>query len=78
MVTRKLKQETGLLDSESAIGFVIRSTVPPFWVFLDSYFAHSDRNRPVGLVNVVNGSVETVALRRALWQPVIVTSSNGR
>jgi len=60
MVTRKLEYETGLPDSESAITFAIGSTVLPFWVFPGWHFAHSDRNGPVGLVNVVNGSVLTV------------------
>jgi len=32
--------------------------VPPFWVFPGWHFVHSDRNGPVALVNVVNGSVE--------------------
>jgi len=32
MVTRKLEQESGIPDSESAISFTIASTVPPFWL----------------------------------------------
>jgi len=30
MVAKKLEQETGIADSESAIKFTIGSTVPPF------------------------------------------------
>jgi len=41
-------------DSRSKVRF------QPFWVLLGFHFAHSDRNGPVGLANVVNGSVETV------------------
>jgi len=41
----------------------ITPPVPEFW-----HFAHSDRNGPVGLVKVVNGSVGTVTSRQlALW-----------
>jgi len=57
MVTRKFEQETGLPDSESAISFEIGSMVLPFWVFTGWHFTHSDRNGPVGLVNVVRGAV---------------------
>jgi len=46
---RKLIQETGLSDSESAIRFIVGSMVPPFGVFPGWHFAHSDRNGPVGL-----------------------------
>jgi len=49
-----------LPDSDSAIRFATRSTVPPFWVFLGWHFTHSERNGSVGLVNVVIGSVGTV------------------
>jgi len=49
--------ESGHPNSESAIGFAIGSTVPPFWVFLGWHFADSDRK---GLVGLVNGSVGTV------------------
>jgi len=81
MVTRKLEVESGLPDSESAIRFAIGSTVPPFWVFPGCHFAHSDRNGPVGLVNVVNGSVGTVTSRHHTGHrggPAIVTSQHGR
>jgi len=74
-------EETPLRDSESAIRFAIGSTVPPFWVFPGWHFAHSDRNGPVGLVNVVNGSVGTVTSRHHTGHrggPAIVTSHNGR
>jgi len=57
MVTQKLEWETGLPVSESAIRFVIGSTVLPFPCW---HFAHLDRNGPVGLVNVLNGSVGIV------------------
>jgi len=80
-VTRKLEQKSWLPDSESAIRFVIGSMYPPFWVFPGWHFTHSDRIGPVGLVNVVNGSVGTVTS----WQhtghrggPAIVTSHHGR
>jgi len=53
MVT--MKRELRLPDSESATIFSIGSTVSPFWVFPGSFFTRSDRNGPVGLVNVVNG-----------------------
>jgi len=43
--------------------FAIGSTVPPFWVFQGWHFAHSNRNGPVGLVIVVNGSVGTITSR---------------
>jgi len=33
VLTKKLEYESRLPDSESAIGFAIGSTVPPFWVF---------------------------------------------
>jgi len=39
---------------------VIGSTVLPFSVFPGWHFAHSDRNGPVGLVNVVDESVRAV------------------
>jgi len=42
---------------------------------------HSDRNGPVGLVNIVNGSVGTVTSRHHTGhrsRPAIVTSHNGR
>jgi len=81
MVTRKLKQKTELPDSESAIRFLIRSTVLPFWVFSGWHLAHSDRNGPVGLVNVVNGSVGTVTSRHHTGHrggPASVTSHNRR
>jgi len=45
------------------------------------HFAHSDRNGPVGLVNVVNGSVVTVTSRHQTGHrggPVIIVSHNGR
>jgi len=70
-----------LPDSESAIGFAIGSTVPPFWVFPGWHFARSDRNGPVWLVNVVNGSVGTVTSRHHTGhrgEPAIVTSHNVR
>jgi len=35
MVTMKLDTETGLPDAESAIRFMIRNMVPPFWAFPD-------------------------------------------
>jgi len=75
--TGKLEQETGLPDSESAVRFAIGSTVQPFWVFTGWHFVHSDRNGPVGLVNVVNGSVGTVISRHHTGHrggPAIVTS----
>jgi len=77
MVTRKLEWEAGLPDPESAVKFAIGSTVPPFWVFLGWRFAHSDRNGPVELVNVVNGSVGTVISQHHTGHrggPAIVTS----
>jgi len=58
-----------------------RKYVPPFWVFPDWHFSHSDRNGPVGIVNVVNGSVGTVTSRHHNGHrggPVIVTYHNGR
>jgi len=61
--TRKLEQESGILESESSIRLTIGSTVPPFWVLPGWHFAHSDRNGPVGLVNAVNGSLRTVTNR---------------
>jgi len=57
------------------------STVPPFCMFQDWRFAHSDRYGPVGLVNVVNGSVGTVTSRHYTWHrggPAIVTSHSER
>jgi len=60
---------------------VIGSTVTPCWVFPGWHFAHSDRNGPVGLVNVVNGSVGTVTGRHHTGQlggPTVITSHNGR
>jgi len=80
MVSKELKQESRLPDLESAIGFVIRSMVLPFWVFPGWDFAHSDRNWPFGLVNVVNGSVGTVTSRHHTGHrggPAIVTSHIG-
>jgi len=53
----------------------------PFWVIQGRHFAHSHRNRPVGLVNVVNGSVGTVSSRHHTGhrgKPAIVMSHNGR
>jgi len=55
--------------------------VPPFWVFPGWHFAHSDKNGPVGLVNVVNGSVGTVTSQHHTGHrggPAIVTSCNRR
>jgi len=75
----KREQKLGLLDSEAAIRFVIGSTVPPFWALSGWHFAHSDRNGLVGLVNVMNGSVGTVASRHHTGhrgEPAIVTSHN--
>jgi len=74
MVTRKLEQETGLLDSASAIRFAIGSTVLPFWVF-------PGWHGPVELVTIVNRSVETVTSQHHTehrGRPAIVTSHNGR
>jgi len=70
-----------LPDSESAIRFAIGSTVSPFWVFPGWHFTHSERNGPIGLVNVLNGSVGTVTSRHHTGRrggPAIVSSHNGR
>jgi len=45
-------------NSNRKPGFPIQNS--PFWVFPGWRFAHSDRNGPVELVNVVNGSVGPV------------------
>jgi len=66
MVTRKVEWESGLPDSESAIRFMIGSTVAPFWVFPDWQFAHSDRSGAVGLVNGSVGTVTSLDTRPAL------------
>jgi len=71
----------GTWASRFRIRFAIGSTVLPFWVLLGWHFVHSDRNGPVWLVNVVNGSVETVTSRHHTGHrggPAIVTSHNGR
>jgi len=50
-------------------------------VFPSWHFAHSDRNGPLGLVNVVNGSEGTVTSWHHTGHragPAIVTSYNGR
>jgi len=73
--------KTGLPDSVSAVRFVIGSMVVPFWAFLGWHFAQSVRNGLVRLVNVVNGSVGTVASRNRIGhrgRPAVVTSHNGR
>jgi len=60
---------------------MIGSTVPPFWVFLGWHFAYSERNGPVWLVNVVNGSVGTVTSQHHTehrGRLAIVTFHNGR
>jgi len=59
MVTRKFEWETGLPDSESAIRFAIGlfRHFGCFWVGTSPF---SDKNGPVGLVNVVNGSVDWI------------------
>jgi len=66
-------------NSNRKLGFPIQN--PTFWVFPGWHFAHSDRNRSVGLVNVVTGSVETVTSRHHTGHrggPAIVTSHHGR
>jgi len=63
MVTVKLEYETGLSDSESAIRFAIKS-VGTLLI-------------QTGFVNVVNGSVGTVASQHR-GGPAIVTSRNER
>jgi len=81
MVTRKVEYETGLPDSEYAIRFAMGSMGLPFWVFPGWHLAHSDRNGPVGLVNVVNGSVGTITSRHNTGHrggPAIITSHDGR
>jgi len=74
MVTRKLKQESWLSDSESAVGFAIEVRFHHFGCFRVD-FAHSYRNGRVGLVNVVNGSVGTVTSRHRTGQCVILAGS---
>jgi len=75
MVTRKLKLETGLPDSASAIRFTIATTVPPSWVFLGWQFAHSDRNGTVGSVNGSVGTVTSPDTRPALPVPSCASSN---
>jgi len=62
-------------DSQSEVRF------RHFGCFRVGTLFHSDRNGPVGLVNVVNGSVGTVTSRHHTGHrggPAIVTSHNGR
>jgi len=61
-------------DSRSEVRFC------HFGVFPGWHFAHSDRNGPAGLVNVVNSSVGTVTSRHHTGyrgDPAIVTSHDG-
>jgi len=71
------QRETCLVDSESVIRFAIGSTVVPFWMFPGWRFTRSDRNGPVGLVNVANGSVGTVTSRHHTRHRIVI-SHNGR